>query len=89
VSELREAVAAGFGRKLTEARARAKLSQEELGYRSEIHRTQITRLEAGESTPGLDTLIKLAGALGVDPPDLLPAVRWEPPDRHSGRFSSS
>jgi transcriptional regulator with XRE-family HTH domain len=89
VSELREAVAAAFGRKLAEARARAKLSQEELGYRSEIHRTQITRLEAGQSTPGLDTLIKLAGALELEPLDLLPAVRWQPPDRHSGGFSSS
>jgi transcriptional regulator with XRE-family HTH domain len=55
------------------------LSQEELAFRAEIHRTQITMYERGRRTPMTETLAKIAGALGVPLDDLLPAIRWEPP----------
>ena len=79
MSDLSVTVGRAFGRKLSEARMRAELSQEALGYLSGIHRTQISRLEAGESVPKLDTVIQLAGALGIKTPELLPAILWEPP----------
>jgi DNA-binding XRE family transcriptional regulator len=79
VTELSVTVGKAFGIKLSAARTRAKLSQEALGYLSGIHRTQISRLEAGDNVPGLDTVIQLAGALGVETLELLPAVRWDPP----------
>jgi len=79
VSDLSVTVRRAFGKKLSAARARAELSQEALGYLSGLHRTQITRLEAGDSVPKLDTLIQLAGALGIETRELLPAIRWEPP----------
>lgn len=79
MSNLSATVGRAFGTKLSEARLRAKLSQEALGYLSGIHRTQISRLEAGDSVPKLDTVIQLAGALGLATPDLLPGVIWEPP----------
>lgn len=41
-------------------------SQEEVGARAGLHRTEIGLLERGERVPRIDTLIKLAGALGVD-----------------------
>lgn len=84
-----ERVSSAFGQALREARARTYLSQEELAFRSGIHRTQISQLELGRRLPRLDTVIKLAGALGVDPRTLVTEVRWVPPSDgpRQGRFS--
>lgn len=79
MTELSVTVGKAFGIKLSAARMRAELSQEALGYLSGIHRTQISRLEAGESVPRLDTVIQLAGALEIETLELFPAVRWDPP----------
>ncbi|MBK7877818.1 MAG: helix-turn-helix transcriptional regulator [Planctomycetes bacterium] len=40
-----------------------KLSQEELAFRSEVHRTYISELERGIKNPSMTTLQKLAVAL--------------------------
>jgi transcriptional regulator with XRE-family HTH domain len=79
VSELNDSVARGFGAKLLVARENAKLTQEALGHLSSVHRTEISQLELGKHIPRLDTLIKLAGALGVEPCELVADVRWTPP----------
>ena len=50
-------------------------------YRGGLHRTVISPLELGQHAPRLDTLIKLAGALGVEPCELIPDLRWTPPAR--------
>lgn len=60
-------------------------SQEALASRAEIHRTQIGELIRGKQLPRLDTLIKLAGALGVSPCDLLAGISWEPAAQ-TGKF---
>jgi transcriptional regulator with XRE-family HTH domain len=84
----RDAVAAAFGHKLSAARKNAGLTQEDLADLSDLHRTQIGHLEAGKSLPFLDTLLRLAGALGVEAAELLPAFRWDPPSPRprSGEF---
>jgi transcriptional regulator with XRE-family HTH domain len=84
----RDAIAEAFGQKLSAARRNAELTQEDLAELSGLHRTQIGHLEAGKSLPFLDTLLKLAGALGVEAAELLPAFRWDPPSPRprSGRF---
>ena len=79
MSDLSLDVGREFGIKLSTLRVRAKLSQEALGHLSGLHRTQISRLEAGRSVPRLDTLIQLAGALQIETPELLPSLRWDPP----------
>lgn len=81
---MRETVANAFGEKLAAARSKARLSQEELGYLSSVHRTAISELELGRNVPGLDTVIKLAGALGLEPCELMADVRWTPPPREPG-----
>lgn len=58
-------VARQFGRNLHRERKRAGLSQEEVGFRASLHRTEIGLLERGARTPRIDTLVKLAAALGV------------------------
>ena len=79
-------IAARFGENLTLYRRRAGLSQEELGFRASLHRTEIGQLERGVRLPRIDTLVKLAGALSLPPGDLLKGVAWTPGGTKVGRF---
>lgn len=58
-------VALRFGENMRRARRRAGVSQEALGFRATLHRTEIGLLERGERVPRIDTVIKIAAALGV------------------------
>jgi transcriptional regulator with XRE-family HTH domain len=82
-------VAERFGANLVHHRLAADLSQEDLSFRASLHRTEIGLLERGVRVPRIDTLAKLAGALGVAPADLLAGIAWEPGDVRLGRFTSS
>lgn len=77
-----------FAANLRGLREVAGLSQEDLAFRSEIHRTQVSFIESGNRMPRLDTLVKLAGALGVTPNDLLDGIVWEPSVHRPGRFTA-
>lgn len=64
-----------FGLKLKEFRQRAELSQAALGDRVGMGRDKIARLETSpDANPTLDTITKLAVALGCSPGDLVPDV---------------
>lgn len=67
-----------FAANLRACRKRAGLSQEALGFRASLHRTEIGLLERGARVPRIDTLIKLAATLEVDPNELLAGIGWEP-----------
>ena len=54
-----------LGARLRELRMAAGLTQAELARRTGIHRPNIARVEAGRHTPSLDTLSRLATAIGV------------------------
>lgn len=84
-TELRER----FGKNLTNLRERADLSQEELGIRAKLHRTEISQLERGLRTARVDTLVKLAGALGVNPAELLAGLHWIPTTIRDGQLTVS
>jgi transcriptional regulator with XRE-family HTH domain len=73
-----------FAMNLIRLREAAGLSQEELAFRAAIHRTQVSLLENGHRMPRVNTLICLAGALGVTPNDLLDGVVWEPIEAVTG-----
>lgn len=79
-------VAERFAENLLRAREAASLSQEELAFRAALHRTEIGLLERGARTPRIDTLAKLAGALGVEPAALLVGIAWDPGDYRPGQF---
>jgi transcriptional regulator with XRE-family HTH domain len=79
-------IAERFGKNLVRARKRAGMSQEEVGIRAALHRTEIGLLERGERLPRIDTMVKLAGALGVPPVDLVAGIDWEPGDTRKGNF---
>jgi transcriptional regulator with XRE-family HTH domain len=82
-------VARRFTEHLVAARKKAGLSQEELSFRVALHRTEISLLERGARVPRIDTLVKLAGALGVRPEDLLDGIRWHPGDYSPGGFEET
>jgi transcriptional regulator with XRE-family HTH domain len=65
-----------FAVNLRRARQKKRISQEELGFRCELHRTEISLLERGGREPRLGTIVKLAGALGVTPEDLCAGISW-------------
>jgi transcriptional regulator with XRE-family HTH domain len=60
-----------FGRTLKRLREEAHLTQEEVGLRCQMHLSAVARLEAGQRSPTLRTIVRLARALGVPPAALL------------------
>lgn len=80
------AVARRFAANLLSAREAADFSQEELGFRAGVHRTEISQLERGLRVPRIDTLAKLCGALGVEHAALMAGIHWTPPTVHRGGF---
>lgn len=86
MEEVTRSVAEKIGRQIRRPRREQELSQETIAYRAEIHRTQISLIESGQRLPRIDTLIKIAGAIGVSPCELLGGLVWEPGDRRPGRF---
>jgi len=67
-----------FGKNLARCRERAAVSQEELGFRASLHRTEVSLLERGERMPRVDTALRLAGSLGVPLDDLVAGLEWQP-----------
>lgn len=57
--------------RLREIRIEKGLSQSELARRSRVHRVSICRYEAGVKKPSVDTVVRLADALGVTTDELL------------------
>jgi len=81
------AVADRFGENLRRVRKREDLSQEQLARRASLHRTEIGLLEKGLRVCRTDTLIQLAGAMGVPPGELLDGIDWIPGPDPGGTFS--
>jgi transcriptional regulator with XRE-family HTH domain len=75
-----------FGRNLARRRRAAGVSQEELGFMADLHRTAVGQLERGERVARTDTLVKLCASLGVEPAALLTGIEWTPPRPAVGRF---
>jgi transcriptional regulator with XRE-family HTH domain len=63
-----------FGENLRRARLRAGLTQVQLSGAAPLDRAAISRLECGERAPDLRTLLRVCGALEVDPRDLLRGI---------------
>ena len=60
-----------FGEKLRELRKQKNLSQEDLAFKSGLHRTYISDIERGSRNVSLKNIEKIAKALGVAPKILL------------------
>ncbi|HEU4906669.1 MAG TPA: helix-turn-helix transcriptional regulator [Solirubrobacterales bacterium] len=66
-----------FAFNLRRARYAAGISQEELGERCDLHRTEISLLERAGREPRLGTIVRLAGALGVTAGALCEGMTWD------------
>ena len=72
-------VAQIVGPRIRRIRRAQEMSQETLGHLAEVnHHGPISKIEHGEQLPRIDTLIKLAGGIGVSPCELLDGIVWEP-----------
>jgi transcriptional regulator with XRE-family HTH domain len=61
--------------RIKELRLAKKLSQEELSFRSGLHRTALSLIERGERDPKLITLLKVAEkGLGISVAELLGGI---------------
>ncbi len=80
-------VAERFGENLRRLRKGAGISQEELGLRCSLHRTEIGLLERGARVPRIDTLIKIASGLGIRVDcKLLDGITWTLGTTEAGGF---
>jgi len=59
-----------IGDRIRQLRKEKRLSQEKLGYESELHCTHIGSIERGQKNFSIDTLIKVAKGLNVEVADL-------------------
>lgn len=62
-----------LGEKIQKLRKKQGLSQEELGFRADLHRTYIGSIERGEQNVSVDNIHKIARALKVSPKELMPS----------------
>ena len=65
-----------FAVNLRKARTKQKISQEELGFRCDLHRTEISLLERGGREPRLGTIVKLSSALDTPIEELCAGIDW-------------
>jgi len=73
-----------FAINLRKVRHRKEVSQEQLGFLCDLHRTEISLLERGGREPRLGTIVKLASALDSSPEELCAGIRW---NTKSSRFT--
>jgi len=67
-----------FATNLRKARTQKGVSQEELGFLCDLHRTEISLLERGGREPRLGTIVKLASSLETSPEALCEGIAWLP-----------
>jgi transcriptional regulator with XRE-family HTH domain len=67
-----------FAVNLRRARIAAGISQEELGYICDLHRTEVSLLERAGREPRLATIVKVSSALGTPVNELCDGVSWLP-----------
>ncbi|EAM7648481.1 helix-turn-helix transcriptional regulator [Escherichia coli] len=63
-----------LGESIKKARTLLGISQEELAFRSMLHRTYISSVERGERNISFLNLIKIAKALEISPSELIEGI---------------
>ena len=74
MAKTHSAAAVEIGRRVRAERQRLGISLEELGELSEMGSTSIGRIERGVSSPSVETIIRIASALEVEPGIFLTGV---------------
>jgi transcriptional regulator with XRE-family HTH domain len=71
---MKDSLKEAFGWELREARRALDLSQEELAFSVDLHRTYISLLERGMKSPTLDIIFRLCKVLQVNPGDFISRI---------------
>lgn len=71
---VRKSVLVAFGERVRELRKAKRLSQEELSFRADLHRTYIGMIERAEKNITLLNISKIAAALEVSISELLNGI---------------
>lgn len=79
--------AAKIGQRVRAVRRRLGISLEDLGELSEISWTSIGKIERGVSSPTVETIVRLATALEVDPGSLIEGIHANDYGSRSHRFT--
>lgn len=66
-----------FGKIIASLRQAARLSQEELAERADIHRTYVSQIERGLKSPTIVMLFRLSKALQTTPSKLMRQLETE------------
>ena len=67
-----------FGKRVRELRLERGLTQEQLADLAGMHFTAIGHIERASRSSTLETVLKLARALEVQPSELIPAINLKP-----------
>ncbi|ARJ05647.1 transcriptional regulator [Cnuibacter physcomitrellae] len=71
-----------LGSRIREERQRFAINQMELAELAGLHFTNLGKIERGQANPSLHTILRIAGALNVDPARLVEGMTAEMlPDR--------
>ena len=65
------------GERIRSLRKERGWSQEKLGEKAELHHTYVGAVERGEKNASIDTLSKIAGALGIEMVDLFALTKGQ------------
>lgn len=63
-----------IGRRVRSARNQRKVSLEDLGHLSDVNWTTIGKIERGVSSPSVESVVRIAAALEIDPGTLISGV---------------
>jgi transcriptional regulator with XRE-family HTH domain len=77
MNESKRQVLYALGKLVKSHRVTLGISQEELGFRSNLDRTYISGIERGIRNPSLTALVCLAGGLGITVSELLDRLEFE------------
>lgn len=67
---MKKDVNVAFGKRVAELRKTAGFSQETFAFKCDVDRTYIGTIERGEKSPTLNTIDKIAKALGITKKEL-------------------
>lgn len=81
MTKFHSSAAAEIGRRIRAARHELGISLEDLGELAEVNWTTIGKIERGVSSPTVESLIRIATALDIDPGALLTGLTAD----HYGR----
>jgi transcriptional regulator with XRE-family HTH domain len=70
-----------IGLRIKEFRSNAGLTQGQLAEKAAIDTNNLSRIERGQTTPMLETILKIASALDVTPNDIL-LLSYDAPKEH-------